>query len=107
MAYDLAKSTMNLQVFKFTLFTINPGQILQHDISITNVTFKLLQDIELTLPDGVETTDLKWFSVWCRRFSANFGDLFFPEGFALEGEKPVEATSKVIPVCHVTISKSL
>merc|ERR1712115_616427 len=48
-------------------------------------------------PDGVETTDLKWFSVWCRRFSANFGDLFFPEGFALEGEKPVEATSKDLP----------
>merc|ERR1712079_85545 len=55
------------------------------------------KDIELTLPDGVETTDLKWFSVWCRRFSANFGDLFFPEGFALEGEKPVEATSKDLP----------
>ena len=76
-------------------------------ISITNYTLKLLQDIELTLPDGVETTDLKWFSVWCRRFSANFGDLFFPEGFALEGEKPVEATSKVIPVSHVTNSKYL
>ena len=24
-------------------------------------------------------TDIKWLSVWCRRFQVNFGDLFFPE----------------------------
>ena len=31
--------------------------------------------IILTLPDGVKVTDLKWISVWCRRFAINFGDL--------------------------------
>ena len=35
--------------------------------------------IELTLPDGVKVTDLKWISVWCRLFSINFGDFIFPK----------------------------
>jgi hypothetical protein len=32
-------------------------------------------DITLTLPPEIEVADLKWISVWCRRFSVNFGDL--------------------------------
>ena len=34
--------------------------------------------IVLTLPDGVKVNDLKWISVWCRRFAINFGDFIFP-----------------------------
>ena len=29
------------------------------------------------MPDGVKVTDLRWISVWCKKFSVNFGDLFF------------------------------
>jgi len=51
-------------------------------------------DIELTLPeDGPVVTDLAWFSVWCRRFSANFGDLYFPAEFKLESDGSAEPTT--------------
>jgi len=39
------------------------------------------QDITLTLPDGWKMNDIKWISVWCRKFSVNFGELVIPEGF--------------------------
>ena len=31
-------------------------------------------DIVLPLPENVKVSDLKWFSVWCREYSVNFGD---------------------------------
>ena len=31
----------------------------------------------LTLPENIEVKDLKWLSVWCRRFAINFGDFRF------------------------------
>jgi hypothetical protein len=42
------------------------------------------EDIKLTLPEDLNVTDLKWFSVWCRQFSVNFGDLIVPENFSLD-----------------------
>ena len=33
--------------------------------------------VTLEMPDGVKVTDLRWISVWCKKFSVNFGDLFF------------------------------
>jgi len=36
------------------------------------------KEIELTLPEDTNVSDLKWLSVWCRRFRVNFGDLTFP-----------------------------
>jgi len=37
------------------------------------------EEIVLTLPDDLKATDIKWLSVWCRAFSVNFGDIYFPE----------------------------
>ena len=37
------------------------------------------QDIWLTLPNHLRVRDLRWLSVWCRAFTRNFGDIFFPE----------------------------
>lgn len=42
------------------------------------------EEIILTLPDDLKATDIKWLSVWCRRFRVNFGDMFFPEDLAFE-----------------------
>ena len=42
------------------------------------------KDLKLTLPDDLNVSDLKWFSVWCRQFSVNFGDLIFPDNFSLD-----------------------
>ena len=49
-------------------------------------------DIELTLPEGTEATDLKWLSVWCRAFSVNFGDLI--ADFTLGGGEGSEAEAE-------------
>ncbi|XP_061932674.1 protein Skeletor, isoforms B/C isoform X1 [Apis cerana] len=35
-------------------------------------------DIILKLPDGKRIRDIKWLSVWCRRFTVNFGDVYIP-----------------------------
>jgi len=32
----------------------------------------------LTLPAHIKVSDLKWISVWCRKFSVDFGNLIFP-----------------------------
>ncbi|XP_037295975.1 protein Skeletor, isoforms B/C isoform X1 [Manduca sexta] len=37
-------------------------------------------DILLRLPAGKRLRDIKWLSVWCRRFTVNFGDVFIPAG---------------------------
>ncbi|XP_028028107.1 protein Skeletor, isoforms B/C isoform X2 [Bombyx mandarina] len=37
-------------------------------------------DILLKLPAGKRLRDIKWISVWCRRFTVNFGDVFIPAG---------------------------
>ncbi|XP_075210705.1 protein Skeletor, isoforms B/C [Lycorma delicatula] len=36
------------------------------------------QDVILRLPLGKRIRDIKWLSVWCRRFTVNFGDVFVP-----------------------------
>jgi hypothetical protein len=51
------------------------------------------KDIKLTLPEDVKVTDLKWFSVWCRQFAVNFGDLIFPENFTLDKSAVPSTTS--------------
>ena len=32
-------------------------------------------NITLTLPDNLETSKIKWLSVWCREYSVNFADI--------------------------------
>ena len=41
-------------------------------------------DFRLTLPDDLKATDIKWLSVWDRRFQVNFADMFFPEDLSFE-----------------------
>ncbi|GBO32698.1 hypothetical protein AVEN_270163-1, partial [Araneus ventricosus] len=36
------------------------------------------QDIVLHLPEGIKITDLRWLSVWSRKFSISFGTVIFP-----------------------------
>ena len=37
------------------------------------------ETVTLKLPDDLKVSDLKWISVWCRRFQVNFGDLEFDQ----------------------------
>ncbi|XP_055676424.1 protein Skeletor, isoforms B/C isoform X2 [Lutzomyia longipalpis] len=43
-------------------------------------------DIILRLPMGKRIRDIRWLSVWCRRFTVDFGEVFIPPG--LEVPKP-------------------
>ncbi|XP_046462387.1 protein Skeletor, isoforms B/C-like isoform X2 [Daphnia pulex] len=36
------------------------------------------KDVLLKLPLGVKVRDLRWLSVWCRRFAVDFGSVLFP-----------------------------
>ncbi|XP_078610306.1 protein Skeletor, isoforms B/C-like [Branchiostoma floridae x Branchiostoma japonicum] len=36
------------------------------------------QTIDITLPGDVTVYDIKWLSMWCIRFTANFGEVFIP-----------------------------
>ena len=39
--------------------------------------------IALKMPAGMKVGDLKWISVWCRRFTVDFGNLIFPDNLGL------------------------
>merc|ERR1712183_1169818 len=39
------------------------------------------EDVRLTLPPHLKVNDLRWLSVWCRAFNANFGEFVFPDNY--------------------------
>ena len=41
------------------------------------------EQIALKLPSNMKVGDLKWISVWCRRFTVDFGNLIFPDNLDL------------------------
>ncbi|CAH0554651.1 unnamed protein product [Brassicogethes aeneus] len=43
-------------------------------------------DVILRLPNGKRIRDIRWLSVWCRRFTVDFGEVFIPPN--LEVPKP-------------------
>jgi len=49
------------------------------DPNAPKLTYNAGKDIELTLPDDLKASDIKWLSVWCRYAGANFGDVYFPD----------------------------
>ena len=52
---------------------------------ILNGRFSGDKNIKLTLPDTLKVTDIRWLSIWCRKYSINFGDLMFPDNLSLDG----------------------
>ena len=64
--------------------------------------------IVLTLPPQVKVQDLKWISVWCRRFSINFGDFIFPnfqENIVGEDLLSAEENSATFPTIFLETGK--
>ena len=60
------------------------------------------KDLKLTLPDDLNVRDLKWFSVWCRQLSVNFGDLIFPDNFSLD-KTTMPIVSSTVPTVSSTV----
>ena len=50
------------------------------------------ETVVLKLPDDLKVSDLKWVSVWCRKFQHNFGDLVL--------NKNMENTGKFLWLCY-------
>ncbi|XP_038046019.1 protein Skeletor, isoforms B/C-like [Patiria miniata] len=59
------------------------GTILPIDPRYPDQKLGRFQDVEVIvdLPDGTTISDYRWLSVWCREFSADFGNLIFPANF--------------------------
>ena len=61
---------------------------------ITSTSLKISYFIfysRLTLPGDLKPKDIKWLSVWCRQYSLNFGDVFFPDNMESELEDVYDA----------------
>ncbi|RWS23194.1 Protein Skeletor:-like isoforms D/E, partial [Leptotrombidium deliense] len=39
------------------------------------------QNLLLKMPDGRKISDVKWISIWCKKFTANFGHINIPQNF--------------------------
>ena len=37
------------------------------------------KDILLTLPGTLKVRDINWLSVWCMRFTVNYGEVYIPK----------------------------
>merc|ERR1712106_1123900 len=43
------------------------------------------------LPENMKVSDIKWLSVWCRKFAVDFGNLMFPVDVTLPGSSALPA----------------
>ena len=41
------------------------------------------EDVLLKLPHGMKMRDVRWLSIWCRRFTVNYGDVYLPHGIQI------------------------
>merc|ERR1711892_290064 len=47
--------------------------------------------VTLILPENMKVSDIKWLSVWCRKFAVDFGNLMFPVDVTLPGSSALPA----------------
>ena len=41
------------------------------------------EDVLLKLPHGMKMRDVRWLSIWCRRFTVNYGDVYLPDNIQI------------------------
>ena len=51
-------------------------------------------DVLLTLPGTLKVRDIGWLSVWCKRFTVNYGEVYIPSDL----EIPEKVVSTVLIV---------
>ena len=49
-------------------------------------------DVLLTLPGTLKVRDIGWLSIWCKRFTVNYGEVYIPSDL----EIPEKVVSTVI-----------
>jgi len=51
--------------------------------------------VTLILPENMKVSDIKWLSVWCRKFTVDFGNVMFPTDLKIPGAS--ELPSPIVP----------
>ncbi|CAH1404632.1 unnamed protein product [Nezara viridula] len=76
---------------------VGPGGFFVRDETGSNGVLKKYnkKHITITLPEGKNLNNIRWFSVWCEEFAVNFGDIQIPRG--LDFPKP----QKISPLAGV------
>jgi hypothetical protein len=46
------------------------------------------ETVKLTLPESFKVSDIKWLSIWCRKFSVDFGNTIFPDDLKFDDDIP-------------------
>ena len=52
------------------------------------------KDILLTLPGTLKIRDINWLSIWCKRFTVNYGEVYMPKDIEIP-EKVVSSLEKL------------
>jgi len=78
---------------------VEPGYYEYRDQSAPILKGASKEQITLRLPENMKVGDIKWLSVWCRKFSVDFGNLIFPTDLNLPTSKPAgELPAPLAPV---------
>lgn len=51
------------------------------------------KDVLLTLPGTLKVRDINWLSIWCKRFTVNYGEVYIPKDLDIP-EKVVSSLEK-------------
>ena len=57
-------------------------------------------DVLLTLPGTLKVRDIGWLSIWCKRFTVNYGEVYIPSDL----EIPEKVVSTVIILIKVFLN---
>ena len=56
------------------------------------------EDVLLKLPHGMKMRDVRWLSIWCRRFTVNYGDVYLPNGIQIP--RPEASLLNILSMGH-------
>ena len=56
-------------------------------------------DVLLTLPGTLKVRDIGWLSIWCKRFTVNYGEVYIPSDLEIP-EKVVSISNMAIRIAE-------
>jgi len=77
---------------------VEPGYYEYRDQSAPILGAAAKEQITLRLPENMKVGDIKWLSVWCRKFSVDFGNLIIPTDLNLPKSQPTDLPAPLAPV---------
>ena len=73
---------------------LNQGVFFSDSMNMEVASLKKMKnnDVLLTLPGTLKVRDIGWLSIWCKRFTVNYGEVYIPSDL----EIPEKVVSTVI-----------